>query len=53
MEKLILLPVIAVFLMRTAGYGVYTARERNITGAAGIFVLTLIAGAASAYFLFK
>lgn len=53
MEKLILLPVIAVFLMRTAGYGVYTAKAKNMTGAVGVFTLTLIAGAASAYFLLK
>ena len=53
MEKLILLPVIAVCLTRTAGYGIYTAKERNISGTAGLFIILLAALGASVYFMMR
>ncbi len=53
MEKLILLPVIAVCLTRTAGYGIYTAKEKNGAGSVGLFVILLAAIGASVYFLMR
>ena len=53
MERLILLPIIAVCLARSAGYGFYTIRENNRTGAVGIFALTLIAAVTSVYFFMQ
>lgn len=53
MEKLILLPLIVVCMTRTAGYGIYTIKEKNMTGAISLFVLTLSAACASVYFLMR
>ena len=53
MEKLILLPVIAVCLTRTAGYGIYTAKERTIGGTFGLFIILLAALGASVYFMMR
>lgn len=53
MEKLIFLPIIAVCMTRTAGYGIYTFKEKNKTGAISLFVLTMTAAAASVYFFMR
>lgn len=53
MEKLILLPVIAVCLMRTVSYGIYTIRDKNRTGAMSLFALASAAAMASVYFLMR
>ena len=53
MEKLILLPVIMVCLVRTVNYGIYTIRGENRTGALSLFVLASAAAMASVYFLMR
>ena len=53
MERLILLPVIIVCLVRTAGYGIYTFKDKNRTGAMGLFMLCTAAAMASVYFFMR
>lgn len=53
MEKLILLPVIVVCILRTTSYGIYTLRDKNRIGAFSIFFLMVTATTASVYFLVR
>lgn len=53
MEKLILLPVMAICIMRTINYGIYTIHDENRTGAMSLFILASVAATASVYFLMR
>lgn len=53
MVRFIMLPVIAVCVMRTANYGIYTARSKNYAGAVSLFLMASAAAMASVYFFLR
>lgn len=53
MEKAVLLLVILICTIRVVNYGIYTIRDKNKTGGAGLFVLALMVASTSVYFLIK
>lgn len=49
-EKIIAIAVILICAIRVIGYGIYTAKDKNITGSVSLFVLAAIIISSSAYF---
>lgn len=49
-EKIVFLLVIIICTVRVVSYGVYTAKDKNITGAVGMFVMAFFTALSSVYF---
>lgn len=49
-EKIITITVILICAMRVIGYGIYTAKDKNIAGSVSLFVLASIVLFSSVYF---
>ena len=50
LEKIVFLIVIIICTVRVISYGVYTARDKNITGAVGLFIMAFFTALSSVYF---
>ena len=53
MEKVIYLTAVAVCVFRLVNFGIYTIKDKNITGGVSLFVMVLLAASTSVYFLMK
>lgn len=53
MKTAVFLIILLICTIRTVNYGIYTIRDKNKTGGAGIFAIAIITIAASVYFLIE
>jgi hypothetical protein len=53
MEKTAALIIILICTVRVISYGIYTKKDNNKTGAAGLFVIAFLVMMASVYYFIK
>lgn len=49
-EKIIFLAVILICTIRIVNYGIYTIKDKNKTGAVGLFIMACMVASSSIYF---
>ncbi len=49
-EKIVAIAVILICAMRVIGYGIYTAKDKNIAGSVSLFILAALVLSSSVYF---
>ena len=52
-EKIVFLLVILICTIRVISYGIYTIKDKNITGAIGVFIMAFFTAASSVYFFIE
>ncbi len=52
-EKIVFLSIIVICTIRVISYGIYTIKNKNITGAVGLFIMAFFTAASSIYFFIE